>query len=354
MSGHAGCCAVCATACSPPAGRPGPTPTRQLRGARPRCSARPPPVADGRAGRRSARPARSVRAGGPRSRLTRAGASCAAGAWRPGPDLFGWAHGPGRGRADPRRPGRPATAGDRRGAGGGSAAAARRGPRRCAGRVHLRHVDAGSDGSEEWEILALLGPVYDIHRLGIFFTASPRHADVLLVTGAGARGMAGPLRAHLRRHARSQGRHRGRHRRGQRRPGQRSPTRRPAGSAARSPVDVWLPGSPPSPFGILHALLLALGRLPAAEGARDERAVRGRADPAGAGGRGLDLLGGAARPRLRPCRTCSARPGRRAWPRPGAAALAGRHGPARRGHRLARRPGTSRAWPPTGCPACSC
>ncbi|MGH3168201.1 MAG: hypothetical protein ACRDN0_20255, partial [Trebonia sp.] len=60
--------------------------------------------------------------------------------------------------------------------------------------IHVRHVDAGSDGSEEWEIQALLGPVYDIHRLGIFFTASPRHADVLLVTGAGTPGMAGPLR----------------------------------------------------------------------------------------------------------------------------------------------------------------
>jgi ferredoxin len=59
--------------------------------------------------------------------------------------------------------------------------------------VHVRHVDTGSDGSEEWEIQALLGPVYDVHRLGIFFTASPRHADVLLVTGCGAAGMAGPL-----------------------------------------------------------------------------------------------------------------------------------------------------------------
>ena len=60
--------------------------------------------------------------------------------------------------------------------------------------MHVRHVDAGSDGSEEWEIQALLGPVYDLHRLGVFITASPRHADVLLVTGAGARGMSGPLR----------------------------------------------------------------------------------------------------------------------------------------------------------------
>ena len=63
--------------------------------------------------------------------------------------------------------------------------------------VHLRHVNAGSDGAEEQEIQALLGPVYDIHRLGIFLTASPRHADVLLVTGAGARGMTGPLRRTL-------------------------------------------------------------------------------------------------------------------------------------------------------------
>ena len=60
--------------------------------------------------------------------------------------------------------------------------------------VHVRHVDAGSDGSEEWEIQALLGPVYDLHRLGVFITASPRHADVLLVTGAGAHGMRAPLR----------------------------------------------------------------------------------------------------------------------------------------------------------------
>ena len=36
--------------------------------------------------------------------------------------------------------------------------------------VHLRHVDAGSDGTEEWEILALFNPVYDVHRLGIFLT----------------------------------------------------------------------------------------------------------------------------------------------------------------------------------------
>ena len=60
--------------------------------------------------------------------------------------------------------------------------------------IHVRHVDAGSDGSEEWEVAALTNPVYDVQRLGIYFTASPKHADVLLVTGAGAAGMLEPLR----------------------------------------------------------------------------------------------------------------------------------------------------------------
>jgi Ni,Fe-hydrogenase III small subunit/ferredoxin len=128
--------------------------------------------------------------------------------------------------------------------------------------VHLRHVDAGSDGTEEWEILALFNPVYDVHRLGIFLTASPRHADILLVTGAGALGMAEPLRQTY--HAMPE-------------PkiviavgtdavsgGLVSPSYGVAGGVgAIVPVDVWVPGSPPAPFSILYALLLALGRLPA-------------------------------------------------------------------------------------------
>ncbi len=132
--------------------------------------------------------------------------------------------------------------------------------------VHIRHVDAGSDGSEEWEINALLNPVYDVHRLGIFFTASPRHADVLLVTGAGSRGMAGPLRVTYDgmpdpkvviaagTDAVSSGLLDGSY-----------ATR--GGIGGIVPVDVWVPGSPPSPFTLLHALLLALGRLPARLGA---------------------------------------------------------------------------------------
>lgn len=126
--------------------------------------------------------------------------------------------------------------------------------------VHIRHVDAGSDGSEEWEVLALLNPVYDVHRLGIFFTASPRHADVLLVTGAGSHGMAEPLRRTLEATPRPlvviaagtdavSG-------------GLVAPSYAVAGGIGELvDVDVWVPGSPPSPFSLLHALLLATGRI---------------------------------------------------------------------------------------------
>jgi len=128
--------------------------------------------------------------------------------------------------------------------------------------VHLRHVDAGSNGSDEWEIQALTNPVYDIHRLGVFFTASPRHADILLVTGIGVAGMAEPLRRTL--------------------DAMPAPTVVIAvGTDAISggvlgggyiggtgvsdlvPVDVWVPGAPASPFSVLHGILLALGRVTA-------------------------------------------------------------------------------------------
>jgi Ni,Fe-hydrogenase III small subunit/ferredoxin len=162
--------------------------------------------------------------------------------------------------------------------------------------VHLRHVDAGSDGAEEQEIMALLNPVYDIHRLGFFFTASPRHSDVLLVTGAGAHGMAEPLRRTyagmpdpkiviaVGTDAASGGLLGGS--KGGAGPEQASDGRaaapdggRPGTSSAGAmsqggsyatsggvgsvlPVDVWVPGSPPPPFSILHGLLLGLGRMP--------------------------------------------------------------------------------------------
>lgn len=133
--------------------------------------------------------------------------------------------------------------------------------------VHIRHVDAGSDGSDEWEVAALTNPVYDIHRLGIFLTASPRHADILLVTGVGTAAMTAPLRRTL--------------------------TAMPtplvviaAGTDAISggligggyasgngiddlvDVDIWIPGAPATPFALLHGILQALDRLPASPNGR--------------------------------------------------------------------------------------
>jgi len=47
----------------------------------------------------------------------------------------------------------------------------------------IREVDAGSCNGCELEIHALNNPVYDVERFGLKFVASPRHADVLMVTG---------------------------------------------------------------------------------------------------------------------------------------------------------------------------
>jgi len=127
--------------------------------------------------------------------------------------------------------------------------------------IHVRHLDCGSDGTEEWEIAALTNPIYDIQRLGVFFTASPRHADLLLVTGAGAAGMLGPLRetyeampapkvvVAVGSDAASGGLFAGTY-----------ATR--GGIGDEIAADVFIPGSPPSPFSIMHGILLAIGLLP--------------------------------------------------------------------------------------------
>ncbi len=124
--------------------------------------------------------------------------------------------------------------------------------------IHVRHVDAGSDGAEEWEIAALTNPFYDMQRLGLFFTLSPRHADILLVTGGVTPSMEAPLlRAfEVMPHPKAvvaagtdacSG-------------GLAAQTGEVAGGVDRVlPVDVYVPGSPPSPIAVLHGLLLASG-----------------------------------------------------------------------------------------------
>jgi Ni,Fe-hydrogenase III small subunit/NAD-dependent dihydropyrimidine dehydrogenase PreA subunit len=127
--------------------------------------------------------------------------------------------------------------------------------------LHIRHVDAGSCNGCESELQALNNPFYNLHRLGIFFTASPRFADLLLVTGPVTNAMLTPLRATY----------------------EAMPEPRwvmAVGTCAVSggiaeggyasghgldgvlPVDVYLPGCPPNPAAIIHALLMFLDRTP--------------------------------------------------------------------------------------------
>jgi Ni,Fe-hydrogenase III small subunit len=66
--------------------------------------------------------------------------------------------------------------------------------RELGGSVQVRCVDAGSCNGCEIEIAAAFNPVYDAERYGARLVASPRHADVALVTGPVTRNMAEPLR----------------------------------------------------------------------------------------------------------------------------------------------------------------
>jgi Ni,Fe-hydrogenase III small subunit len=142
--------------------------------------------------------------------------------------------------------------------------------RRVFGRsLHIRHVDAGSCNGCESELQALNNPFYNLHRLGIFFTPSPRFADLLLVTGPVTYAMRGPLLEAFEAMpepkfvlamgvcAVSGGTNGGGYACGN-------------GLDEVLPVDMYVPGCPPNPAAMIHALLMLLERAP-------QRARRGRA-----------------------------------------------------------------------------
>lgn len=123
--------------------------------------------------------------------------------------------------------------------------------------LHIRHVDSGSCNGCEFETMALLNPIYDIQRFGIDFVASPRHADMLLVTGGVTRNLEEAVRKTYAAAA--------------------SPKMLVAvGACACSggmigstyanfggidkilPVSVYVPGCPPRPQAILEGILNAL------------------------------------------------------------------------------------------------
>ena len=62
------------------------------------------------------------------------------------------------------------------------------------GSLAIREVAAGSSNAEEQELTALTNPYYDAERFGIHFVASPRHADMLMVSGPVSRNMQEGLR----------------------------------------------------------------------------------------------------------------------------------------------------------------
>ena len=123
----------------------------------------------------------------------------------------------------------------------------------------IRAVDAGSCNGCEVEISGAFGPVYDAERFGVRLVASPRHADALLVTGVVTRNMAQPLRNTL----------------------EATPAPRvviACGDCALNrgvfgdaygvvgavgeviPVDIEIPGCPPTPTQIVSALRSVTGR----------------------------------------------------------------------------------------------
>jgi Ni,Fe-hydrogenase III small subunit len=125
----------------------------------------------------------------------------------------------------------------------------------------IREVDAGSCNGCEIEIGGLTSPIYDSERFGIHFVASPRHADLLLVTGPVTRNMEVPLRKTYEATpepklvvavgdcAQTCGVFKGSY--------------ALAGSVDQViPVDVFVQGCPPEPADILRGILTVLDRAP--------------------------------------------------------------------------------------------
>jgi Ni,Fe-hydrogenase III small subunit len=126
--------------------------------------------------------------------------------------------------------------------------------------LRIRQIDAGSCNACEWECTALTNPVYDIQRFGIDFVASPRHADLLLVTGPASRQMELALKKTYRATPEPRivvacgncsidgGIYRGSY----------AVTN---GIADIIPVDCFIPGCPPTPAAIISGLLQLLETL---------------------------------------------------------------------------------------------
>ena len=126
--------------------------------------------------------------------------------------------------------------------------------------LHIREVDAGSCNACEVEVTALSNPVYDIERFGIHIVASPRHADMLLVTGPVTRNMElavlktynatpSPKLVAAMGSCACNG-------------GIFGETYASGGGVDKFiPVDVYIPGCPPRPQAVIFGLMVVLDKL---------------------------------------------------------------------------------------------
>jgi Ni,Fe-hydrogenase III small subunit len=138
-------------------------------------------------------------------------------------------------------------------------------PRAFSKSLHVVVVDAGDCGACLHEVKQLNNPLYNIHRLGYFFTATPRTADLLLVVGPVSENMRGPLLKTYEAMPDSK------------RVMAVGTCAITGGVFGRSfmcaggvgsvlPVDLEVPGNPPPPLAVLHGLLVASGRKAVARG----------------------------------------------------------------------------------------
>lgn len=126
--------------------------------------------------------------------------------------------------------------------------------------LSIREVDAGSCNGCEVEVTALSNPIYDMERFGIHIVASPRHADMLLVTGPVTRNMElallktcnatpEPKLVVAMGSCACNG-------------GIFGETYASGGGVDRfMPVDVYIPGCPPRPQAVIFGLMVAVDRL---------------------------------------------------------------------------------------------
>jgi Ni,Fe-hydrogenase III small subunit/ferredoxin len=127
--------------------------------------------------------------------------------------------------------------------------------------LHIRHLDSGSCNACDWEMNSMMNPVHDLQRLGIDVVASPRHADIILVTGTVSKHLEQAVKMTYEAAAEPK-------------------LVMAVGSCAIDggifndsyailngadkiiPVDVYVPGCPPRPQAIIYGLLKILGKYP--------------------------------------------------------------------------------------------